>query len=34
MGKIFKEFYNRVDRSLVDAELVKIRVNLALIEKM
>ncbi|KAJ3805911.1 Yqey-like protein-domain-containing protein [Lentinula lateritia] len=33
-GKIFKEFYNRVDRSLVDAELVKTRVNLALAEKM
>ncbi|KAJ4468272.1 GatB YqeY domain-containing protein [Lentinula aciculospora] len=29
-GKVFKEFYNQVDRSLVDAELVKARVNSAL----
>ncbi|KAJ3724926.1 Yqey-like protein-domain-containing protein [Lentinula guzmanii] len=29
-GRIFKEFYTKVDRSLVDAELVKNRVNLAL----
>ncbi|KAJ3826892.1 Yqey-like protein-domain-containing protein [Lentinula raphanica] len=29
-GKIFKEFYNQVDRSLVDPQLVKDRLNLVL----